>query len=83
MLREISAQCVAHDLHTIALGHLSVHVGDSSQRSEEVVQNLKLRFLLVPQLELLLVLGVTELVRFLLHLATLQVVTFHLQVTEL
>ena len=35
MLQVISAQCVAHDLHTIAPGSL--------QHSEEMVENLELR----------------------------------------
>ena len=35
MLHAISARCVARDLHTVVLGHLTVHVGDSSQRSNK------------------------------------------------
>ena len=43
MLPVMSARCVARDLHTVAPGHLSVRVGDSSRRSEEIVKNLELR----------------------------------------
>ena len=35
----ISALCVARDLQTIAPIHLSVRVGDSSRRSEEIVKS--------------------------------------------
>ena len=34
----ISVRCAARDLHTIAPGHLSVRIGDSSRRSEEIVE---------------------------------------------
>ena len=40
MLLMITAQCLAHDLHTIA--HWSVCVGDSLQGSEEIGKNLEL-----------------------------------------
>ena len=42
----ISARCVAHDLHTARLcpGHLSVHVGDSSWYSEEIIKILNCAF---------------------------------------
>ena len=45
MLHVISAWMVARDLHTIAPGPLerTIHVGDSSRRNEEIVENLKLR----------------------------------------
>ena len=42
MLHVIGARCVARDFHMIVPGHLSVRVGDSSWRSEEIVKNLKL-----------------------------------------
>ena len=38
MLHLMSARCVARDLHSAVPGHLSVRVGDSSLRSEEIVQ---------------------------------------------
>ena len=40
MLHVISVRCFARDLHT---GRLSIHFGDSSRRSEEIVKNLELR----------------------------------------
>ena len=38
MLHMISTCCAARDLHTIAPGPLERSVGDSSQRSEEIVK---------------------------------------------
>ena len=38
-----SARCAASDLYKIVPGHLSVRVGDSSLRDEEIVKNLELR----------------------------------------
>ena len=42
MLHMTSAQSVAHDLHVVAPGCLSMHVGDSSRGSEEIVKDLEL-----------------------------------------
>ena len=54
-LHVISARCVARDLHTIAPGHLSVRVGDSSRRCEEIVKNLEQRLWMRLLLLLLLI----------------------------
>ena len=41
MLHVISARCVAHDCTRLRLGHLSMRVGDSLRRCEEIVKKKK------------------------------------------
>ena len=63
LLQVMRALCVVHMICTrLHLGHLSVHVGDSSQRSEEIVKKilkapLKLMIMMILLLLLLLLLN--------------------------